>query len=165
MERPATLPCGAARRGGFLPLVASWFGRKTAAAAAASAAPPSREERSGRDHGAIRARRPRARSQRNETATGLEEEASLARPPRRVNARDASPSWKCEPAANPPPAPAVPSPQYLTSPVNRTEASTHPRVVPGKKESTPDLGRPFGPRVRTRTRRGQTGSDDGSNPD
>ena len=106
--------------------------------------PPSREERrSGRGHGAIRARRPRARSQRNETATGLEEEASLARPPRRVNARDASPSWKCEPAANPPPAPR--RCRHLTC---APEASIQ---SPGEKGSTPDLGRPFGPRARTRT--------------
>ena len=69
MRREAAEHDGTARdltvRRGAGALVASWFGRKTAAAAAASAAPPSREERSGRDHGAIRARRPRARSQRN----------------------------------------------------------------------------------------------------
>jgi hypothetical protein len=77
---------------------------------------------------------------------GSWEEGSLARPPPLVNARDAPPSWKCDGGCQPATCPAVSSPQYLTC---EPEASIHPRVAPGKKESTPDLGRPFGRRART----------------
>lgn len=103
MERAATLPCGAARGAFSLSSRRGPAGRRRR-----RMPPPSREERSGRDHGAIRARRPRARSQRKEgDGIGGGIEASLARPPRRVNARDASTSWKrdggCQPAHLPPP--------------------------------------------------------------